>query len=111
MRALAAGLVLALLMTSGCSDKGDDGDDAGGTDPSGSVSGGAGAGGSSSASGTGDPGAGGASAGEATITVAATGAYPVNPAFTPSTASVPAGAVVHVTFSNDDPVAVIQHNW
>jgi plastocyanin len=114
MRALAAGLLLALLMTAGCSDKGgDDGDADSGGSLSGGVTGpaggaGAGAGGSSSATGT-----GGAAAGQETsLEVATSGVYPVNPGFTPATVSVPAGALVHVTFSNEDPAsAVVQHNW
>ena len=114
MRALAAGLLLALLMTAGCTDKGGDGGDAGADGSlSGGVSGGgagagAGAGGSSSASGT-----GGAAAGQETsLEVATSGVYPANPGFTPATVSVPAGALVHVTFSNEDPAsAVVQHNW
>ena len=114
MRALAAGLVLALLMTAGCTDQGA-GDDEGagaGDGAGGSVSGGAGAGtGGAGASAGGAPSANG-TAGEVTLQVATSGVYPANPGFDPSTLSVPAGALVHVTFSNTDPAsAVVQHNW
>ena len=121
MRALAAGLVLALLMTAGCSDKGgDDGDGDADAGANGSVSGGAGAGAGASGSGsqssgggTGGAGGGaGASQQEVTLEVATSGVYPANPGFDPATASVPSGALVHATFTNADPAAlVVQHNW
>ena len=93
MRGLAAGLVLALLLLAGCADSDDTGD------------------GGPSATGT-STGAGNATAGdEVSLEVAATGAYPANPGFSPETISVPAGALVHVTFTNGDSVPVVQHNW
>lgn len=84
MRGLATGLGLALLLLAGCSDT--DGADDGGPSPAG-------------------PGK------EVDLAVAATGAYPASPAFTPAALSVPAGAVVHVTFTNQDATPVVQHNW
>jgi plastocyanin len=111
MRALAAGFVLALLMTAGCSDQGDGADDGDGPGTSGSVSGGAGAGTGGAGAGAGG-GSGNGTAGETTLEVSTSGVYPANPGFDPSTLSVPAGALVHVTFSNTDPAsAVVQHNW
>lgn len=97
MRGFAAGLVLALLLLAGCSDS----DDAGDAGPSSS--------GSSTGNGSGNATAG--SGKEVSLEVAATGAYPANPAFTPATLSVPAGALVHVTFTNEDVAPVVQHNW
>lgn len=82
---------MALLLLAGCSDSGsNDGDDPSASDTP-----------------TGMPGA---APKEVTLAVAAVGAYPVNPAFDPRAASVPAGALVQVTFSNED-AAPIQHNW
>lgn len=112
MRALAAGLILALLFLAGCSD---DGGDAGAdTDADGGAggSGGGASGGATGGSGGGSAsatGTGGSAPREATLAISATGAYPVNPGFDPTTASVPAGAVVHVTFTNGD-VLPVQHN-
>lgn len=48
---------------------------------------------------------------EVDIEVAAVGAYPVNPAFDPESLTVPAGALVHVTFNNDETTPQVQHNW
>jgi plastocyanin len=48
---------------------------------------------------------------EVSITVAAVGIYPVNPAFDPATVQVPAGALVHVTFNNEDTNTLVAHNW
>lgn len=48
---------------------------------------------------------------EVSISVAAVGAYPVNPAFDPTTLQVPAGANVTVTFRNMDSNPAIPHNW
>ncbi|MFA5944762.1 MAG: cupredoxin domain-containing protein [Candidatus Thermoplasmatota archaeon] len=89
MRGLAAGLLLGLVMIAGCSDSSDDGDSS-----------------SSSSSTSTTTGPAPADVG---LAIASVGAYPVNPSFDPSTASVPAGAVVHVSFSNND-VLPIQHN-
>lgn len=47
----------------------------------------------------------------AALSVAAVGIYPVNPAFDPTSASVPVGATVRVSFSNDDTNPLISHNW
>jgi plastocyanin len=107
MRGLVAGLLLAFLMLAGCSDSGGD---KGSPSASGSGSGQVSAGASASMSGTGGSGssAGGAVR-EAALSVASTGAYPVNPGFDPSTASVQAGTLLHVTFSNGDALP-IQHN-
>lgn len=113
MRLLLAALAASFLLA-GCSDGGGDG--GAGTEDG---NGGTGDGGDSGASAgattgsTAGPG-GGATAPPpqaVTLEMAATGAYPANPAFTPATASVPAGAMVHVVFSNDDSVPVIDHNW
>ncbi len=93
MRGLAAGLVLAFLLLAGCSDTDDAGD--------------AGSSSTDSLTGTGNATAGD----EVNLEVASTGAYPANPGFSPEAMSVPAGALVHVTFSNGDAVPVIQHNW
>ena len=58
------------------------------------------------------PGTGGAPTPQpVTLEVASVGAYPVNPAFDPSTATVPVGAMVHVVFTNEDAVPLIDHNW
>ena len=94
MRALAATFALCFLVLAGCSDSGDDG-----------ASQTTGPGGSSSATTTAN-----AATKEATLAVAAAGAYPVNPSFSPSTAAVPANAVIHTTFTNGD-LLPIQHNW
>jgi plastocyanin len=90
MRGLAFGLLLALVATAGCSDDGDDadGNDMPGPSPSGMAA-------------MGD---------EVELRVHTTGAYPANPGFGPSAPTVPAGALVHVTFDNQDPLPV-QHNW
>jgi plastocyanin len=101
--------VLVLLLLAGCSDGGGgDGGDAGGDGTSGPGGATGGTGGTMTATGTGTgmP----AAPREATLAVAAVGAYPVNPAFDPPTASVPAGALVQVTFSNND-LLPFQHNW
>ena len=48
---------------------------------------------------------------EVDIAVSAVGAFPVNPAFDPTDLQVPAGALVHVTFRNEDTVPTVGHNW
>ena len=111
------GALAALLLLAGCSDGGGGGDaDGDGGDAGGDVGGDPGAGASSGpSSASGMTGAGGSGAGATpqavTLEVAATGAYPANPAFTPATASVPVGAMVHVVFRNEDAVPLIDHNW
>ncbi|MHB1260913.1 MAG: cupredoxin domain-containing protein [Thermoplasmatota archaeon] len=90
MRGLAAGLVLALLLLAGCADN--EGDDSGSSDT--------------------NTATGGVLAGapkQADLAIASTGAYPANPGFDPTTASVPAGAIIHVTFTNGD-LLPVQHN-
>lgn len=105
--ATLAALLLALL--AGCADGGGGG--AGGDGGAG-AGGGASGGNGDGATGTGSPAAPGASAPPAvTLEVSATGAYPVNPGFDPATATVPAGAAVHVVFRNEDTVPVVSHNW
>lgn len=88
MRGLAFGLLLALVVTAGCSDDGDGG--------------------------TGEPGMSMPNSpmmgDEVELRVHTTGAYPANPGFGPSAPTVPAGALVHATFANEDPLPV-QHNW
>ena len=88
----ALAVALLALTLAGCSDAGDDG-----SPPT-----------SSSTSTSSAPG--NATQKEETISVAATGAYPANPAYTPATLQVSTGALVHVTFSNDDQLP-ITHNW
>jgi plastocyanin len=90
MRGLAFGLLLALVATAGCSDDGDDG-----------TGDGPGTTGMGTAAPMGD---------EVELRVHTTGAYPANPGFGPAAPTVPAGALVHVTFDNQDPLPV-QHNW
>ncbi len=46
-----------------------------------------------------------------TWTLSATGAYPVNPALSPSTLRVVTGAVINATFTNDDANLLVNHNW
>lgn len=120
MRGLPAVLCLSLaaLLLPGCSDSGDGGDGGddgnGGTGLGGGASGGgASASGSVSATqtGSGSNGTGGAGSAPVELSVAAVNAYPVNPAFDPSALSVPANALVQVTFANEDLVPVVQHNW
>ncbi|HLF16788.1 MAG TPA: cupredoxin domain-containing protein [Candidatus Thermoplasmatota archaeon] len=48
---------------------------------------------------------------EVSLSVAATGAFPANPVFDPATLQVPAGAMVNLTFSNEDLILVTNHNW
>lgn len=112
LRTSLAFLLVGLL--AGCSDDGASGGN-GGDDrddgSTGSPSPGGDAGGGSGGSGTGGPAPGAPAPREVDLSVAAVGAYPVNPSFDPSTASVPAGALVHVTFTNSDLVPLIDHNW
>jgi plastocyanin len=88
MRAFAAGLLLAFLMLAGCSDTDDGGEAMPTTSSTSSMT---------------------AAADAVALSIATSGAYPVNPGFDPSTLSVPAGAKVTVTFSNADPLPVT-HN-
>jgi plastocyanin len=106
LRLILAAALLAFLLA-GCSDS-DGGDGAAGTGTDAPGDDGPSTG--SGATGTGAPGGAGAGQ-DVDLAVAATGAYPVNPGFTPSELTVPAGARVHVTFSNEDLVPVVQHNW
>ncbi|HUR26329.1 MAG TPA: cupredoxin domain-containing protein [Candidatus Thermoplasmatota archaeon] len=113
MRALVAATLLSVLILAGCSGKGgnegtgDGGAGGASASVSGGPSGSAGTGPGGAANGTG--GAGGAK--ETSISVSAVGTYPANPSFDPSSLSVPAGALVHVTFTNQDRLPVVQHNW
>ncbi|MGQ0536843.1 MAG: cupredoxin domain-containing protein [Methanobacteriota archaeon] len=46
------------------------------------------------------------------IAVRTSGIYPVNPVFDPAALEAPAGALVTLTFANEDPAAaLVQHNW
>lgn len=99
VRIASLALVALCIGIAGCSDGG------GGADGDGDASGTS----SSSTSPTGGSGPGPAPM--AAITVAAVGTYPVNPAFDPTTLSVPAGANVTVTFLNQDTNTLVQHNW
>jgi plastocyanin len=109
MRAVPLLLLLALALA-GCSDAGDSDGETSTTGPSGT----GGPSGTSGTSGTptcsGDPGIA-PQPGAVAITVASVGLYPVNPAYDPADLQVPAGAVVTVTFNNEDPNPVVSHNW
>jgi plastocyanin len=109
MRAFALLLLLALALA-GCSDDGDSDGEPSTTGPSG-TSGTSGTMGTSGTSGTsGNPGIA-PQPDAVAITVASVGIYPVNPAYDPADVQVPAGAVVTVTFNNEDPNPVVSHNW
>lgn len=101
MRLLVATLAACFLLA-GCSDGGGD-DDGDAPMPSVSVSA------SSSVSGSPNPAV--PPPREVDLTVSAVGAYPINPAFDPTTLQAPAGAVVHMTFRNQETVPGITHNW
>ncbi len=91
---LLAAATVALLFLAGCTDSGND--DAAGS--------------SSSTTTGGDQGIA-RQPDEVSISVAATGTYPIDPAFDPSGLAVPAGALVHVSFSNDEANGLSQHDW
>lgn len=97
---LVAAALVALLALAGCTDSDND-DPADADDPAGS---------SSSTSTTGDQGIA-PQPDEVSITVAAVGTYPIDPAFDPADLAVPAGALVHVTFNNNEANGLSQHDW
>jgi plastocyanin len=105
MRVLAASLsLLALALIAGCSDGGDQS----GTPDTGDQGEQAGTSGSATTTPAGMDDAP-ATMAETDLAIASTGVYPANPGFSPTTASVAAGTLVHVTFSNDD-ILPVQHN-
>lgn len=45
------------------------------------------------------------------LAVSTSGAYPVNPGFSPSTLTAPAGAEVTVTLTNAESAPLVPHDW
>jgi plastocyanin len=89
--AVLPALLFGLVLIAGCSDSADDGD------------------GSPSMTSTSTGGAMANSTTVMALSIASSGVYPANPGFDPSTLSVKAGSLIHVTFSNADTLPV-QHN-
>lgn len=109
MRLLRPLLVTLLFLLAGCSDGGDDASDDDGT---------GGTGGTGGAGGTGGTGGTGGNntqpepePEDVTLTVSLSGAYPATIAYDPATLSVPAGANVTLTFTNDDQNPLVSHDW
>lgn len=94
---LVAAATIALLALAGCTD----------TDPAPDAGNG---GSSSNGSTSGNPGIA-PQPDEVSIAVAAVGTYPIDPALDPSDLAVPAGALVHVTFNNQEANGLSQHDW
>lgn len=45
------------------------------------------------------------------LSVSTSGAYPVNPGFSPATLTAPSGAQVTVTLTNAEAAPLVQHDW
>ncbi len=106
MRLLQVLTVSLMFLLAGCADDGGSDDNGGGDN--GGETGGENGGGSG-----GGPGAGNETPApeDVTLSVTLSGAYPANIAYQPSTLTVEAGAMVTLTFTNDDVNPLVSHDW
>ncbi len=117
-RPVAAACLALMFLLAGCSDDSpttstDPGTDgaSGGDSSDGSSGGGGGGGDAGSSDPPGDGEVNATVQNLATITISATGIYPVNPALDPARVEVDAGALLELTFVNSDQNPLASHNW